>query len=231
MPYFTEPNFQMHTIKRLPFSLLLVLVLILGACGDVGDAPRAQTNTAGDVAQAEGEVLPIDTSRSEVSWKAAKVTRAHDGGFNAFDGTITVAENQIVGADIGIDTRSIFSDTPRLTNHLKSDDFFDVEVHPDARFIANQFVPVDSAGATHLVTGNLTIRDTTNAVTFPATVSFNGDTVRAEADFIIDRRDWGINYKGQADDLIENNVRLILDVVAVPPSEIAARPVSTESAE
>ena len=215
----------MHTSTRTP-SLLVVIALVLSACGDVGDAPRAQTENAVEVAQTDGEALVIDTSRSAISWKAAKVTRAHDGGFGTFSGTVTVADNSVVGADIGIDTRSIWSDSQRLTNHLKSQDFFEVEMYPDARFVADRFAPVDSAGATHLVTGNLTMHGQTNAVTFPAMITIEDGELRAAADFIVDRRDWGINYKGQADDLIENNVRLILDVVASKATPVPTEDVS-----
>lgn len=213
---------------RIHSSLIVAAALVLSACGDVGDAPRAQTDDAVTVAQNSGEALAIDTSRSAINWKAAKVTRAHDGGFNTFYGTISVADNQVVGADIMIDTRSIWSDTQRLTNHLKSPDFFDVETYSQAQFVANQIEPADSTGATHLVTGNLTMHGQTKAVTFPATISLEDDDVRAAADFIIDRRDWGINYKGQADDLVENSVRLILDVVASTAPVVS--PVAAEAA-
>lgn len=195
------------------------LALTIVACGDVGDAPQAQTGEAVAVTGAGGQVLAIDTARSEIRWRAAKVTRAHDGGFRTFDGTVTFDGSTVTGVDLTIDTRSIWSDTERLTNHLKSEDFFEVERYPTATFEADQIVPVDSAGATHLVTGNLTMHGQTHGVTFPATLTVNDGTVQATADFIIDRTDWAINYKGQADDLIENDVRLIFDVVATdgPP--------------
>ena len=197
------------------------MFLLFAACGDVGDAPAAQTAEAVAVASAEGTTLVIDTSRSDIGWKAAKVTRAHDGGFRTFDGTVTVHGGEVAGVNIVIDTRSVWSDTERLTGHLKSEDFFEVETYPTATFEADQFVPVDSAGATHLVTGNLTMHGQTQAITFPAAITVEEGSVQASADFIIDRRDWGINYKGQADDLIENEVRLLLDVVAIPDQPVA----------
>ena len=208
---------------RLTYPLpALVLALVLAACGDVGDAPEALTDAAQDITQAAGEPLPLDTARSEINWRAAKVTRAHEGGLRTFDGTIYVADGVVTGADIRIDARSIWSDTERLTNHLKSEDFFEVERYPDARFVTDRLAPVDSAGATHLVTGNLTMHGQTNAVTFPATITMQDGEVRVQADFIIDRRDWGINYKGQADDLVENEVRLIFDVTAAPAAVAVA---------
>lgn len=203
-------------------SVLFALSFILAACGDVGDAPQAQTQEAVTVSGMATDGLAIDTARSTINWKAAKVTRAHDGGFKTFAGTITQADGEVTGVDVTIDTRSIWSDTERLTGHLKSDDFFDVEQYPEARFVADQVVVVDSAGATHLVTGNLTMHGQTHAITFPATITVQDSAVQVAADFILDRTDWGINYTGQADDLIDNKVRMILDVVTGPALSDAA---------
>jgi polyisoprenoid-binding protein YceI len=202
------------TVRFLP----LVLSVLLVACGDVGDAPQAQTGQAMDVAGASGDPLVVDTARSELRWRAAKVTRAHDGGFHAFTGTVTVKGNEVMGVNLVVDARTIWSDTERLTGHLKSEDFFEVETYPTAMFEADRIVAVDSANATHLVTGNLTMRGQTHSITFPATITTQGGAVRATADFIIDRTHWGIIYTGKADDLIENEVRLMFEVVAAQPS-------------
>ena len=213
----------MRTMLRTHAATLAVgLSFVFAACGDVGEAPEARTGEAVAVSAAAGEALPIDTARSEIKWKAAKVTRAHDGGFRMYDGTVSVAGDEVKAVNLQIDTRSIWTDTERLTGHLKSADFFDVEQYPSASFVADQIVPTDSAGATHLVTGNLTMHGQTNSVTFPATITMEGGTVHAVADFIIDRTRWGIVYTGQADDLIENNVRLILDVYAGGNQPIAS---------
>jgi len=205
-------------MQRVPFHaiypLAIGLVLVLAACADVGDAPEAQTGQAVSVAAGSGQALAIDTSQSTINFKAAKVTRRHDGGFKTFEGTVTVADGAVTGASVTIDTRTLWTDTDRVTNHLKSGDFFEVETYPTAVFEADRFEPVDSTGATHLVTGNLTMHGQTHGVTFPATITVSGDVVQATADFIINRTDWGINYKGQADDLVEENVRLLLNVVA-----------------
>lgn len=200
---------------------LPAFLLFIAACGDVGDAPRAQTGDAVEVSSLDGQTFAIDTTRSELNWRAAKVTRAHDGGFRTFEGTVTVQDDQVVGIDVLIDTRSIWSDTERLTSHLMSEDFFQVESYPEARFVSATVEPSDSVGATHLITGNLTMHGQTSGLTFPATIAVANGEVNAQADFIIDRTDWGINYKGQADDLVENDVRLILDIFAVPGQPIA----------
>ena len=190
----------------------------------MGEAPRAQTGEAVDVARAEGTSIPIDTARSEISWRGAKVTGAHDGGFHAFDGAVTVADGRVTGVDLAIDMSSIWSDSERLTGHLKSADFFEVETYPEAAFEADRFERADSAGATHRVTGNLTLHGQTHAVTFPASIQVEADRVSADADFIIDRTRWGVSYPGKPDDLISKDVRIVFDLVAGPADVVAAAP-------
>ena len=208
----------MHIFARPLLLVVAALPLLLTACGDVGEAPRARIGTAMVVTPSDGTPLAIDTTYSEISWRAAKVTRAHEGGFHVFDGTVTVRDDEVTGVDLTIDMPSIWSDTPDLTGHLKEPDFFDVALYPTARFTSSQIVPVDSTGATHLVTGNLTIRDTTRSLTFPATITIEDGIVRTEADFLIDRTAWGIDYEGKPDDLIERDVRLRFDVTAGTPN-------------
>jgi hypothetical protein len=72
------------------------------------------------------------------------------------------------------------------------------------------------------------MRGHTNRVAFPATVRLDAEAVTAEADFTIDRQEWGLTYPGQPDDLIQDEVRLRLHVVAprtgAAPDSAAAAP-------
>ena len=46
-----------------------------------------------------------------------------------------------------------------------------------------------------MVSGNLTMKDQTHNVTFPASVSFNENTMSLQSEtFAIDRTKWGVNY-------------------------------------
>lgn len=207
--------------------LLLTLALGLSACADVGDGPRAAVEAADadtSAAAFAGSALPIDTTQSRIEWLGAKVTRTHDGGFEDFHGTVHLDGETLTGVDLTIDAASIWSDTERLTGHLRSEDFFEVETYPEARFRADTFEPiaaadsVEWADATHRVSGILTIRDRSNRVTFPARVDIADGRVTAEADFIIDRQQWGLTYPGQPDDLIRDEVRVKLHVVAEGPA-------------
>ena len=188
-------------------------VLLLSAC-ERATGPAATTGEAVAVEQASGAQLPIDTTVSSIGFRGVKVTGGHDGGFHDYAGVVTVSDTAVTGVDLTIRTPSIWTDTERLTNHLRSDDFFEVERFPEATFVSSQIVRADTAGATHLVTGNLTMHGVTQAITFPATIARTADGATAKASFVIDRTQWGIVYKGQADDLISNDVTISFDVTA-----------------
>ena len=188
-------------------------------CADVGDAPEAEITQlvrieSVDETSFSGTALPLNPDNSAIEWTAAKITRTHEGGFGAFSGSLYLDGETISGAEITIDATSIFTDPDRLTNHLKSDDFLDVEVYPEARFEATSFDDIAEgtyeSGATHTVTGMLTIRDQTNQIVFPATVNVSAESASASADFIIDRQLWDLSYPGQPDDLIQDEVRIKL---------------------
>ena len=215
---------------------LLALLFLFSACADVGDGPRATVEEAEPATSNEitaeftGTPLAIDTEQSSIDWVGAKVTGRHDGGFNDFSGTVYVDGETITGVDLMIDATSIWSDNEKLTGHLQSADFFEVETYPEASFRADTFEPIteadgpDWAEATHRVGGTLTMHGQTNRITVPAQVAMTNGTVTADANFIIDRQQWGLAYPGQPDDLIQDEVRIVLKLVAAPSDAMAEAP-------
>ncbi|HSJ26963.1 MAG TPA: YceI family protein, partial [Acidimicrobiia bacterium] len=87
-----------------------------------------------------------------------------------------------------------------------------------------EFVPTslegfDGSGTPFRVTGDLTIRDVTNLVTFDVTAAVDGGSVRGTATATVDRTMWGLNIPnapGVAD--VSESVILTLEFVAVPTS-------------
>lgn len=207
----------MNAATFLSRALLIPAALLITSCADVGDTDKATTGSKVEVETEGGDqTYVIDTAASRLDWVAAKITRSHDGGFNEFSGTISTTNGDVSYAKIDIDPSSIFSDDEKLTGHLKSPDFFNVETHKSAQFEASTFEKADTAGFTHRVTGNLTMLETTKSITFPATITVSPGSVTAKADFIINRKEWKIVYPGAPDDLINDEVRLKFDVVAKP---------------
>lgn len=165
--------------------------------------------------------LRIDTARSTFEVIGSKVTGSHVIRFGEWSGYVDLgAPLESTTARIDIRMATVEADVARLTRHLRTDDFFDVEQYPTARFETVAFAPAPegSGEATHLVTGRLTLRDTTQAITFPITLDVSEAEVRARAQFAIDRQRWGISYRGMEDDLIRDQVVVRFDVRAPRPA-------------
>jgi len=207
-------------MKTLAFSVLS-LALFLSACEDpAANKPKANvanasntttTNTGANTATAPGktETLALSPDNSKVEFTASKVTMSHPGGFKQFSGTITLvgekAENSKVTVDI--DLSSVYTNEDKLTEHLKTPDFFDVAKYPKANFTSTSIVPDTAKGAdNYTVTGDLDLHGQKKSITFPATIKVTPDDVSVNAEFSINRKDFGIVYPGMANDLIRDDV-------------------------
>jgi polyisoprenoid-binding protein YceI len=192
--------------------LLAFATLTFSCANPAADKPQATVaNSAPESSSAKPagtETLAITPENSKVEFVAAKVTRSHQGSFKQFSGKIELVPNSIPDSrvTIDIDTASVETDTPELTAHLKTADFFDVAKFPKATFVSTKIEPSNSGGATHTVTGNLELHGVKKSVTFPATIQVTLDSVAVNAEFAINRKDFGIVYAGKADDLIRDGV-------------------------
>ena len=198
--------------------ILSGLVLFIACSNPAADKSKAVTGEEAQVASpapAGGQKYQITPQNSKIEFIGAKVTGQHHGSFGGFTGQISYAgapENSQV--NIAIKTDSITTDTPDLTKHLKTADFFDVAKYPEASFVSTAIKPGGEKGASHTVTGNLTLHGVTKAITFPATINVTPDLASVDASFAINRKDFGINYAGAADNLIRDDVVMTLQIRA-----------------
>lgn len=197
------------------------VALFLGSCVSNPEGKKAQTTEAAEVKEVSGNELLLNTSDSKLRWEGNKVTGRHYGEVQIKSGSIVLDSEQLLtGGSFIIDLHSIdvhdlegeYKDM--LTDHLKSDDFFDVENHPNATFEITAVAP--GAEENHLlVSGNLTIRGVTKNITFDAMVKESTiETFIAEADFNIEREDFGVSFKGKPDDLISKEINIKIALVA-----------------
>jgi len=111
-----------------------------------------------------------------------------------------------------------YDGSARLEGHLKSDDFFDVQNHPNAIFEVTGFKETDGK---MLLSGNLEIKGKKNNVTFPVALSEKDDifTITSEK-FTIDRSKWNVRYGSKSffndlgDKLINNDIEFKIIVNA-----------------
>ena len=209
--------------------LILALAFFSTACREsaVDQATPAEvtesaatSETTAATAPAAGVRTNVIKEKSKIEWVGAKVTRDHNGKFNNFDGGIEYAGGQPSNVSFEIDTASIQADDEKLTGHLKSPDFFDVAKFPKATFTSTSLTPAPAGapgGATHELKGNLTMHGVTKEVTIPVKAEQTAEGVHTTSEFSINRHDWGISYRGAADDLIKDNVVIKLDLMFPPP--------------
>ena len=190
-------------------ALFISAAAFLVACNNSSDADKATTTDSQEVTATEGTPYTVD-STTLVTWTGSKPTGKHDGTFRVSEGTLLVNNNTLAGGNFTIDINSLNNldlvNDPKqkegLEGHLKSPDFFDVAKYPTAKFeitsVENYVADSSSKmkDATHLIKGNLTLKDSTKNIAFPAKVTVDANTVAAFADFAIDRTLWGMNYKG-----------------------------------
>jgi polyisoprenoid-binding protein YceI len=94
----------------------------------------------------------------------------------------------------------------KLEGHLKSPDFFEAEKYPEGIFEVTGCER--GSGDTLYLRGNLTLRGVTKNVRFPVVYKYDPNQPTLEASFNINRQEWGISYKGKADDLIRDEVNI-----------------------
>lgn len=196
-------------------GLAALLLLSFGCANPASDAPEAVVEepapAAETVAEAPSSTLPLGGS---IGFVGSKVTGSHEGGFEAFEGEVALTSDSPEGATVKvtIDTTSLWSDDERLTGHLKSPDFFDVETYPTATFSSTSIVANDDGSYT--LTGNLDLHGVTKQISFPASISMSDSGFTANAEFSVMRFDFGIEYPGKADDLIRDEVLIKLDLTS-----------------
>lgn len=214
--------------KKIMLGLIACSMAFAMACkSEIDNKPEAQVNEPAEVAQQEDAEkvekveqtlveVPVKKEGSKIEWVGAKVTGDHTGGFNEWTGTATLnTDGELQKLQFEVDTTSIYSDNERLTGHLKSDDFFDVENHPKASFVATKVAEgSDVEGATHTITGNMTLLGVTKELVIPATLKVEGNQWTGTSEFRFKRFDFGITYAGKADDLIKDEVAMKLQFVA-----------------
>ena len=196
--------------------LLFAIGLVSVGCKDPGaEVTAATVESKAEPARAgdpggDATTLAVNPSNSKIEFVGAKVTASHSGGFTDFAGKVDVGDpiekSQI---EVTIQTASLYADKEKLTKHLKSPDFFDVAEFPTATFRSTE---IKKEGNGHTISGDLTLHGVTKRISFPGTISVSEGRVDADAEFSINRHDYGISYPGMRDDLIRDLVVIKLSL-------------------
>jgi polyisoprenoid-binding protein YceI len=215
----------MKLVSSFAVAAVVPLALALGVSACNTDPSKGKTKAtvaeavsvaAPGATSANGSVYEFSQANSKLDFVGAKVTGKNEGSVGTFSGKIQSPDGKPESSSVSvdIDVTSLTADIAKLTNHLKSADFFDVEKFPRATFASTSIKAGGEKGATHTVTGNLTMHGVTKSISFPATIRILPDSAEADAEFGINRKDFGIMYAGKADDLIRDDVLIKLTIRA-----------------
>ncbi len=112
----------------------------------------------------------LDAAHSNVKFTVSHLVISEvDGHFKMFDGKMTNSKADFTDAkmEFTVDVASINTENSMRDDHLKSDDFFNAAKFPKMKFVSKSFKKL--SGNKYELTGELTIRDVTKAVTFAVT--------------------------------------------------------------
>ena len=169
----------------------------------------------------------IDKAHSDIVFTVRHmvITKVR-GRFLKWDGTLTLDEQDWAKShvEVAIDAASISTNDEKRDGHLRSPDFLDVAKFPKVTFKSTKVEP--GKGDKLFVTGNLTIRDVTKAVTLEVEklgkakdpwgntkIAFNGKVT-------IQREDFGANWNQPLElggVLVGKEAEIDLELQAVAP--------------
>jgi len=187
-------------MKNIFFITTAVATMMFASCGsnatEAGAADSALTAT-------EGSASYVVDSSSVLNWGGSKIVGvgSHKGTIAITEGSVSVENGNITAGTFTIDMTKItctdslpkeYSD--KLIGHLGADDFFNVAKFPAAKFVISEVKAEANGENTHVISGNLTLRDSTKNISFPAAVTISADGVTAKGKATINRLDWGVNY-------------------------------------
>jgi polyisoprenoid-binding protein YceI len=153
-----------------------------------------------------GGTFPLTGKNTKIEFHGTKPGGKHDGGFQNVTGTASIngTDPTTLKVDLDIDTTSLYTDTPKLTQHLKSPDFFSVKTYPKATFVSTK---VEKSNTGYTITGNLTLLGKTKTISFPAQIAVAADGLTLTSQFEINRQDYGMNYgTGKVNDEVKIKV-------------------------
>lgn len=204
-------------MKNTIILLMLSATFMMSTSCKKVEGDKAEVTEAKAVEKVSGQELEVDLANSMVSWEGAKPTGAHTGTINLSEGVVILKGGDIAGGSFVLDMNSITNTDmegkmkTNLEAHLKGtvegkeDHFFNTPKFPTGKFEITKVTKLNGdEEATHLIYGNLTLKDITKQVGFKALVGIGTNRVEVSTpSFKIDRTLWGVNYgsKSVFDDL------------------------------
>jgi polyisoprenoid-binding protein YceI len=175
----------------------------------IASATASATSTA-----SASEVIALTAANTKIGFTGSKVGGSHNGSFGKVKGELKLAakleESEI---SVEVDIASLRTDSTKLDDHLKSEDFFDAKKFAKATFKSTTIAENATKTATHTVTGVMDIKGVRKTLKFPAKIERKeGGGITVRADFVIGRKGFHVDSEGLTDYLIKDEVGLSITI-------------------
>ena len=174
----------------------------------------------------------FDLSHSSVNFhvRHLMVSKVH-GRFTKWDGILELDDQDMTKSrlEVTIDAASVDTKEPKRDDHLRSPDFFDVEKFPSLTFVSKEIKR--TSNDRYLVSGDLTIRGITKAVTLEVE---GGDQVKDpwggtrtgfSAKTQVNRKDFGLTWNLALEAggfVVGDKIEITLEIEAIKVAQSAA---------
>ncbi|MBT8296253.1 MAG: YceI family protein [Gramella sp.] len=219
-------------MKRIFLNAFVIAGLGLAVTGCKNNNNEAEVAEEKEVATAEAEAMlfKVDAAESVIEWEGEKPTGTHTGTIKVANGSFKANDSVIESGTFVIDMKSIAvtdlegEEKSNLEAHLKGTvegqegDFFNVNEYPEATF---EVTGITEEEGQAMLQGNLTLKGETKNISFPVTISREGENITINSEkFTIDRTKWNVNYgsksvfEGLGDKFINDDVALQINLKA-----------------
>lgn len=156
-------------------------------------------------------LFPVDKG-SKVKFTIRNLGMNVTGSFTGLEGKMSFDEKNPGASsfNVSVDVNTINTGIGARNNHLRKEEYFDVKNFPRIRFISTKVTASNKAG-TYLLFGKLTIKNTTQDISFPFTATPQDGGYLFNGEFKLNRRDYGV---GGSSIVLSDNLTVNLAVLA-----------------
>ena len=118
------------------------------------------------------------------------------GTFEGLTGTIIFDPANLANAsfNVSVDAKTVDTDVEARDNHLRKEEYFDVEKYPKLSFRSTKITTTNKEGYLFMF-GVITIKNVSKEINFPFKQTSKDDGILFEGEFKLNRRDFGVGGK------------------------------------
>jgi polyisoprenoid-binding protein YceI len=223
--------------KNVLMGLIIIVIVVVGLVIYSNSQKTKEVEKVGEVkmpTETKSSTLidgnySFSKEESEVKWEGKKILIkdwVDSGIITIASGNATVEKGMVTDGDLVIDMTSIEamktganSGEDKLSGHLKSADFFDVEKYPTSEFKITSVLLDENKN--YKVEGELTIKETTKIIEFPVDIYMDSDKLIIDGFISVNRADFNVRYGSQSffndlgNNVIDDNFTLKVRLVGM----------------